>query len=380
MAVISRITKDMKRSGIRIIMELAESMGEETVRLEVGEPKFRTPPHIVEAAYQAANQGFTGYTPNAGYHSLRSVFVKRLNLDYDLHFKSENVVVSVGGVGAMSSALRVLTDLGDEVLIPDPGWPNYESIATCAGTVARRYTLDPQHGFIPSPADLERLMTPKVKVLIINSPSNPLGVVYPEKAIKELYDFAKQKDIFMLSDEVYDKILLGGKHVSPLTFDTDGRVIGIYSCSKTYAMTGWRVGFAVASDEITGQMNKSQEAYFTCAPSVSQKAAEAAITGPQECVEEMRQTYVENMSTACRLLDDMGMEYVKPQGAFYIFVNVGCNNSLDFAKHFLQKSKVAVAPGNTFGPSAERFIRISLASSNEDIKLGIHRLGEFLGL
>jgi aspartate/methionine/tyrosine aminotransferase len=377
-AEISRLTKGMNRSGIRVIMELAASMGEGTIRLEAGEPMFPTPSHIIDAATHGAKEGFTKYTPNAGFFSLRHGFAESLRRDYGLRTQPENVVVSVGGVGAMSSALRVLTDLGDEVLIPDPGWPNYESIALCAGNVVLRYPLNPLHGFIPSLSDLERVMTDKVKVLIINSPSNPLGVVYPEKTIKELYDFARQKDIFILSDEVYDKILFNGEHFTPLSYDTDGRVIGIYSCSKTYAMTGWRVGFAVASEEIVKEMNKSQEAYFTCAPSINQKAAEAALNGPQECVGKMVQAYKANMLTACRLLDDLGLEYVRPQGAFYIFINVGCDDSLDFAVQLLQKFNVAVAPGKTFGPSAERFIRISLASSNEDITLGIQRLGEFL--
>lgn len=378
MPELSRLTVGLKRSGIREIMDLAIEM-KDVIRLEVGEPLFSTPPHIIEAAYEAAKAGFTRYTANAGLLSLRQAIAERLNNDYGLELTFRNVVVTVGGVGALSGAIRALTDLGDEVLIPDPGWPNYETITTCAGARPRYYQLDPEKGFLPSIANLESVATPKTKVLILNSPSNPLGVVFPEEVIRDIVEFARQRDLFVISDEVYDKMIFDGKHTSALSIDTDGRVIGVFSFSKSYAMTGWRVGYIAAAEHIATQIAKIQEAYVSCASGVSQKAAEAALKGPQDCVEVMRCTYRENLNAAREILDRLGLNYQVPQGAFYMWINVGCEDSTAFAKRLLHEQKVAVAPGRTFGPSGERYIRISLASPKEAIQEGLVRIGALLG-
>ncbi|SMB95289.1 aspartate aminotransferase [Thermanaeromonas toyohensis ToBE] len=377
MRELSKLVTGLRRSGIREIGDLAASM-QDVIHLEIGEPLFSTPPHIIEAASEAARVGFTKYTPNAGLMSVRKVIAQRLNEDYHLKLTPENIVVTVGGIGAISSAVRALIDLGDEVLIPDPGWPNYEMTVKCAGAVPRRYQLDQLKGFVPSIEDLEKVVTPKTKVLIINSPSNPLGTVFPEAVMRDLVAFARRHDLYIISDEVYEKIIFEGTHASALSFDTDGRVVAVFSFSKTYAMTGWRIGYAVAAEPVAKEIAKLQEVYVSSAASVSQKAAEAAITGPQDCVEAMRKAYHENLKIACQVLDDLGINYHMPQGAFYMWIEVNCEDSMEFAKALLMEQKVAVAPGVTFGPSGKRHVRISLASPQEAIREGLSRLGLML--
>jgi len=366
----------MKRSGIREVMDMAGSM-EGVLHLEVGEPMFTTPPHIIEAALEAARSGFTRYTPNKGLLSLRRLIAERIHTDYNVPVSPEGIVVTVGGVGAVATAVRALVDHGDEVLIPDPGWPNYESIIYCAGAVPRRYPLLPEHGFLPSVENLEKTITPKTKVIILNSPSNPLGVVMPAELLEELVHLARHRDLYIISDEVYDKIIFEGSHSSALSFDTDGRVIAVFSFSKSYAMTGWRVGYAVGPEAVAEQLTKLQEAYVSCAPSVSQKAAEAVLQSSQDCIEMMRSTYAGNLAAAREILDQYGLTYQLPRGAFYIWIDVNSKDSAAFARDFLLKEKVAVAPGTTFGPSGRRYIRISLASERESIREGLRRLASF---
>jgi len=374
---LSQLASGLKRSGIRVIMDLAMGMTD-IVRLEVGEPLFSTPEHIVQAGCTALQEGFTKYTPNAGILSLREVIARRLNLDYGLNLSADNIVITVGGVGAVSSAVRALTDIGDEVLISDPCWPNYEMIIACAGGVPKRYQLDPEQGFLPTLANIEKVLTPKSKVLIINTPSNPLGIVYPEKVMRELVEFARQHDLFIISDEVYEKIIFEGQHTSALSFDRDGRVVGVFSFSKTYAMTGWRVGYAVAAAPVADLITKLQEAYVSCTPGVAQKAAEAALTGSQDCVAMMRDTYKANRRLALEILDRYGISYLNPQGAFYLWIDVNSPDSTAFAKELLVKHKVAVAPGDTFGPAGERYIRVSLASPQAAIEEGLERIGRLI--
>lgn len=377
MPLLSKTVLELKRSGIREIMDLSANY-KDVFHLEVGEPLFDTPDHIIEAAYRAAKSSYTKYTPNNGLFSLREASANRLNREYNLSIDPENIVITVGAVGAISSAVRALVDYGEEVLIPDPGWPNYEMIIRCAGAIPKRYELVPEHNFLPSIETLEKVVSPKTKILILNSPSNPLGIVYPPDLIQALVNFAKGKDIFIISDEVYEKIMFDGRHTSILEFMDDDQAIGIFGFSKTYAMTGWRVGYAVAAKDICVQISKLQEAYVSCACSVSQKAAEAAILSSQDCVEAMRKKYQDNMLTAKKILEKYGIDYLEPKGAFYLWMNVNCEESSIFARKLLERKKVAVAPGTTFGPSGRQYIRISLASPNDSIREGLKRIVDFI--
>jgi len=254
-------------------------------------------------------------------------------------------------------------------------------MATCSQAVPRLYPLSPQHGFWPRIEVLEDYVGARSKAMIINSPCNPTGAVFPAELVQDLVDFAARHDLYLIADEVYEQLVYEAEHVSPGRFDPDGRVVGVHSFSKTYAMTGWRVGYAVASEAVAGLIAKLQEPFFSCASSVSQKAAEAALAGPQDCVAEMRNAYRKHRDLTVDLLEAAGLAFVKPLGTFYTMVDItrfGLD-SYTFARRLLQKAGVAVAPGRTFGPSADGYVRISLAPTAGEIREGLSRLAAFVG-
>ena len=380
MQPVSSSVKNMRRSGIREIMDLAQRMPD-VVHLEVGEPGFPTPEHIVQAAQRAMEEGFTKYTPNAGLLSLREQIVVKLATVNGLEASVENVVVTTGAVGGLATALMAILEPGEEVLIPDPGWPNFEMMVICSHGIPRYYPLSQENGFWPRIELLEDVVTPACKAIIVNSPSNPTGAVFPAELVEALVDFAVRHDLYLVADEVYEQLVFGAEHVSPGIFDLDGRVVGVHSFSKTYAMTGWRVGYAVAAQSVSGYIAKLQEPFFSCASSVSQKAAEAALLGSQDCVAEMRKQYQEHRDLATRLLTDAGLAFVEPEGTFYTLVDISPFNteSYVFAKRLLQDAGVAVAPGRTFGPSGDGYIRVSLAPTAGEIREGLTRLASFVG-
>lgn len=375
MAELSASVVNQPRSGIREVMELAGTV-ENVIHLEVGEPLFKTPDHIVTAGCKALEDGYTKYTPNAGMQQLRSVIAAAVSKDSGRQFTADNVIVGIGGVEVINNAFRVFTEPGDEILIPDPAWPNYVTMATISNVKAVGYPLRFENGFVPDFDEIEKLVTGKTRLIVVNSPSNPLGVVFSEEVIKKFVDFANRHDLYLLSDEAYNKLTYDAKFVTPLSFDTEGRVIGAYTFSKTYAMTGWRVGYVVGSEKVIAQMIKLQEAYVSSVPGAMQMAAVTAMTGSQECVEVMRNEYAEHRLIAAGILDEFGIEYYMPMGAFYMWIKAGCENSKEFAKNLVLEKHVAVAPGVTFGYTGEGFIRISIASSKEDLEIGVRRLAE----
>ncbi|KJS88918.1 MAG: hypothetical protein JM58_00095 [Peptococcaceae bacterium BICA1-8] len=359
------------------IFEISRQI-KDVIRLEIGEPLFTTPEHIIDAAFKAAKDGHTKYTPNAGHFSLREKIAARLNNDYNLNLYPANIVVTTGGLGALATSIKALIEYGDEVLIPDPSWPVYEAVITAVGGIPRYYQLKSENDYLPSLTDIEEKINSKTKILLFNSPSNPLGVVFPAEKVKELVAFAKEKNLYIISDEVYEKLVYEGVHTPALAFDTDQRVIGIYSFSKTYAMTGWRIGYAVASEIIAPKITKLQEPFTWCASDISQMAAEAALDGPQDCVETMKMVYQKNIEIARNILDTHNIKYQTPQGSMFMWINIGPNNSGEFCKNFLLKHKVATTPGVSFGPTAKGFLRISLVSKPEDIEVGLKRLITYL--
>jgi aspartate/methionine/tyrosine aminotransferase len=379
MQPLNRAVKSMPRSGIREIMDLARQMPD-IVHLEVGEPGFPTPSHIVQAAERAMEQGFTKYTPSAGLLSLREQIVSKLETVNGLHVGIDNVVVTTGAVGGLATAVMAVVEPGEEVLLPDPGWPNFGMMVTCSCAVARLYPLSPEDGFWPRIEALEELVSARTKAIIINSPCNPTGAVFSAEMIESLVDFAVRRDLYLIADEVYEQLLFEAEHISPARFDPDGRVVGVHSFSKTYAMTGWRVGYAVASQEVAAQIAKLQEPFFSSASSISQKAAEAALAGPQDCVAGMRREYEKNRDLACDLLAGAGLGFVRPLGTFYVMVDISPfgMDSYTFARRLVQEVGVAVAPGRTFGPSAVGYVRVSLAPPGEEIRTGLARLASFV--
>ncbi len=343
------------------------------IRLEVGEPNFPTPSHIVEAAVEFARKGQVRYTATAGMLSLRERLVAKLGRVNGIKAGVNNINCSVGGVGGIAGAIAALLEPGDEVLIPDPAWPNYRLMLAWAHGVLVPYACPPEDQFLPDPAAIERQITPRTKLLIVNSPCNPTGAVFPRALLEKLVELAVKHNLYLLSDECYDEVILDGEHISPASFCTDGRVISAFTFSKTYAMTGWRVGYVVASDEISDSITKVLESNSSCLPAVCQKAAEAALDGPREPLREMVGAYRDRRDLCVGLLEEAGMLISRPQGAFYIMADIGRSgmDSREFAFDLVKTKKVAVAPGTAFGESARKAVRISLASSPEDLSMGI---------
>ncbi|WP_141434371.1 pyridoxal phosphate-dependent aminotransferase [Bacillus sp. 03113] len=374
------IRKNIPGSGIRQVMEAALKVPD-AIHLEVGEPAFDTPFFIKEAAKAAINQNYTHYTPNAGLISLRESIAKHIEKQYKVPVVPEQVVVTPGAINAICLSLLTLVDIGEEVLIPDPGWPNYEQVVLGQGAVPVRYRLNPDEGFSPDFKDLEKNVSDKTKVIIINSPGNPTGAVFSKETIISLVEFAKKHDLYIVSDEIYDGITFEKEHISTLPFDEDGRVIGIFGFSKNYAMTGWRIGYAVAPINIATAMIPNIELLVSCTSAISQKAAEAALNDPRspEFVQEMTNTYKTRFEKAYQILIEENMKVYKSEGAFYLLVNLEDTGlkGMELALAILKEEHVAVAPGSTFGPSAESMIRISFAGSDEDIVEGVKRICHF---
>ena len=379
MKALANRPQHMKRSGIREILELAVLIPD-CIRLEVGEPNFPTPPHIVEAAHQAALDGHTRYTLSAGIMPLREALLKKVREFNGLtEARLENVVVTPGSTFALFNALEVLLEPGDEVLLPDPGWPTYNTQVGLVGGRAVIYPLRAANGFLPVIADIEPLITPRTKVIVLCNPSNPTGAVCTAEGVRDLVEMARRHDLYVISDEVYEQLVFEGQPTTAAQFDSE-RVIGIYSFSKTYSMTGWRVGYAVAPAPIAALMGRVCEPNVACPAEPNQWAALAALTGPQDVIAPMRDAYRHRRDLVCDILREHDLLQYVPNGAFYIMIDISRANmdSYDFCKALLREKKVACAPGATFGPSAAQMVRVSLATAEADLVEGVNRLCAFI--
>lgn len=379
MKPLSSIASALPRSGIREIMALASQM-QGVIHLEVGEPSFNTPPHIIDAAFEAAGRGETKYTSNYGTPKLRSTIATKYAARWNAPVAMENVLASTGGVNAIAAATFAVVEPGDEILVPDPAWPNYISIAGLAHAKPVRYPCPVEGGFLPDLEALRSLITPRTKILIICNPSNPTGVVFPAATVEALVRLAAEHDLYLIADEIYESLVFDGDHTPAHQFDTDGRVITISGFSKTFAMTGWRLGYAIANPELIQLAGKMMEPLTSCPSAVSQAAGIAAIEGPQDCVEAMRLAYLNRRNIARDTLAPAGLLPVVPQGAFYALLDLRSTGlpSRELAMTILEEEKVAVAPGDTFGNvSATGMVRMSLASSDEDVAEGCRRIVRF---
>lgn len=374
---ISRRAETTPRSGIREMFDLAARY-DDVVSLGIGEPGFQTPPHIVEAGIKALLEGHTKYTPNAGISQLREAIAAKMS-DYGLHVNGENVIVTTGAGEAVLLALLVTTDPGDEVIIPDPCWPNYFGHAAIAGVnlkLAKAYEKDHFH---LNAASIESVLTPRTRALIINTPSNPTGAVLSKQELEEISEIVLKYGLKVISDETYSEIIYDGrKHVSIASLpDMADRTIVVNSFSKTYAMTGWRVGFAAGDSNSIAQMAKLQESVSSCVNASAQQACLAALNGPQDCVREMVEGYRERRDLLLRGLREIkGVSCIVPEGSFYAFPNIKklSTSSKEAAMTFLDKAHVVVVPGTAFGESGEGYIRISFCGSRESINKGLDRL------
>jgi len=363
-------------SGIRHIFELSSRL-DDVISLVIGEPDVAVAPHIAEAAKHAWDADATDYAPNGGIAPLRTAIVEKLARENDLHVDVERVWVTVGATQALYQAMTLTLAAGDEALIPDPGYTTFTMGVRMLDARPIPYSLTPERGFLPDIDELERLVTDRTRVLIVNSPSNPLGAVFPERVLRELLDFAKRHDLWIISDEVYEYFTFGEKHVSIASLDSDHRVFTAFSLSKTYAMTGIRVGYLVTPPGLASTMRSVQEATISCVSTPGQYAAVAAITGDHTHVAAAKAHYRANLEAATALLDARGIRYLPPTGAFYLWIDVSHASEGDVAgwtERFLLESRVAVAPGSAFGRSGEGWIRASLATSEENVVEGLGRI------
>ena len=374
----SQKSNDMKAQGIDII------------NLSVGEPDFNTPDHIKEAAKQAVDNNFSKYSPVPGYMDLRKAIVTKLKKENGLEYTTNEILCSNGAKQSVCNTLMALINDGDEVIIPAPYWVSYPQMVKLAGGEPVIVNAGFDQNFKMTPDQLEAAITPKTKMLIICSPSNPTGSVYSKEELKGLADvILKHEDLFVLADEIYEHINYIGKHESIAQFPgMKERSIIVNGISKAYAMTGWRIGFIAGPEWIVKGCNKLQGQYTSGPCSVSQKAAEEAYIGSQECVDEMRKAFERRRNLIVKLANEIqGLEVNNPEGAFYLFPkcssffgksdgNTMINTSTDLAFYLLETAHVATVGGDAFG-DPECF-RMSYATSDENIHEAMRRIKEAL--
>jgi aspartate/methionine/tyrosine aminotransferase len=377
---LAHLPAEAGHSGIREIGNEAQRTPG-AIHLQVGQPNFPTPKHIGEAGKRAIDEGKTFYTHTQGILSLREKLVAKLERVNGIKATPERIATTPGGVGAIAATFAAVLERGDEVLLPDPGWPNTRIMLSWTGTHGVFYPCPAANGFEPDLDALERLVTPRTKLLLINSPNNPTGAIYPLATIERLVDFAQRHNLWLISDECYDQILLDGAWTSPASLaHDDPRIASVFTFSKTYAMTGWRIGYVTGSDQLIDTVTKVLESNSSCVSTISQIAAEAALDGPQDCVPEMNAAYRRRRDLVVDILREADMLISEPAGAFYIMADVSRSRlgSRDFALRLLRERGVAVAPGSAFGKLGKDAVRISLASSDQDLREGVGRLAEFV--
>jgi len=374
-AVLSDTIGAMRRSGIREMMDLADARAD-VLHLEIGEPDFPTPPHVIEAAAASMRAGQVKYTLSRGLGPLREAIVGKLREQNSIAASLDQVVVTTGGTTAVLEAMLVLLRPGDGVLFPDPGWPAFEMVVTLLRGRPLRYRLRPDADYEPDLEQLERLAR-DARVLVVNTPSNPTGAVLGVETTKRLLEIAERHRLVVISDEVYEDIVFDGRHTSLASLGAEVPVISVFSFSKGYAMTGWRIGYLAAPAPVAEAIVKAQEAVVACPAFVAQHAALAALSGPQGCIDEMREEYRARRDLAVDILRAEGLLLTRPRGTFYVMADISRSgiDSYAFARRLLVERGVAVAPGGAFGDEAADAVRLSLASPEAVIVDGIRRIG-----
>lgn len=364
--------------------------GEDVVGFGCGEPDFDTPQYIKDAAIKAIQDGFTKYTPASGTLDLKKAVAEKFKKDNGLDYEAKNIVISNGAKHSLVNAFSAVLNPGDEVIVPAPFWVSYPEMVKMADGVPVILNTTEENGFKFSAKDLEEAINPKTKALVLNSPSNPTGMVYTEEELRAIADVCVKHKIFVIADEIYEKLIYDGKHISIASFNDEIKdlTITINGVSKSYAMTGWRIGFAAANDKIAKIMANVQSHAASNPNSIAQAATLAALKGPQDEVEAMRKVFKERRDYMANRINAIeGVSCTMPQGAFYIMMNIEkligktiagtvITGSDAFAESFLNVAKVALVPGSGFG--ADKYLRWSYATSMENIKEGLDRLEKFL--
>ncbi len=371
----------IKPSGIRKFFDILDEM-KDVISLTVGQPDFVTPWHIREAAIESLEKGRTYYTSNYGLTPLREEIAAYMQRRFSLEYNPLNeIIVTVGGSEAIDLAVRAVINPGDEVIIPQPSYVCYEPITVMADGVPVIIPLKAENNFKLTAKELEDAITEKTKLVILPFPNNPTGGIMDENDLAEIADVLRSRDILVLSDEIYAELTYSGKHTSIASFEgMRERTIIVSGFSKAYAMTGWRLGYTLAPKEITAQMFKIHQYAIMCAPTTSQFAAIEALKSGDKDIEYMKDEYNKRRLFITKGFRDIGLDCFEPQGAFYVFVNVGKFGltSEEFCTRLLYEAGVAIVPGTAFGDCGEGFARVSYAYSVNHISTALEKIGEFV--
>ncbi len=392
---ISKKTSSITPSSTLAIDAKANSMkaaGIDVIGFGAGQPDFDTPAHIKQAAVKALDEGFTKYTPASGTAALKQAICNKFKNDNNLTYSPQQIVVSNGAKHSLLNTFTAICDPGDEVIIPAPYWVSYPEMVKLADGVPVIITCTEQNGFKFTVQQIKQAITPKTRAIVLNSPSNPTGMIYTKEELKNIAKVAVEHNLYIVSDEIYEKLIYDdAKHISIASFGDDikERNIIINGVSKTYAMTGWRIGYT-ASNEQLAQVMSNMQSHATSNPnSIAQVAAVKALEGPQQTVEEMRQAFKKRRDYMVGRINGIkDLSCIKPQGAFYVMMNIEkllgntfygqkINTSDEFAAHLLEKANVALVPGSCFG--AKGYMRLSYAISMENIKEGLDRIERYIG-
>lgn len=365
-------------SGIRVMFALADEI-EGVVNLGIGQPDFDTPQHIREAAKIALDEGYTRYPPAKGFLDLRQAIAEKLRLKNNIHADPDtNIFVAVGAMQVIFNSILHLIEPGEEVMVIDPGYDYYSQIGLFGGLPVR-IPAHEENGFKVDPADVKKAVTPKTKMMIINTPANPTGALLDEGILDALAEIAQHHGVLVLADEPYEDIVFdGNKHYSIGAIDgMQDLTISAFTLSKSYAMTGWRVGYAVAPKSVIDEMEKLMEHMVSGVTAMAQRAALAAITGPQTCVEEMLKAYDRRRRIVYEGLNAIdGISCLMPESTFYAFPNIKSigMSSWDLAKFLVKEHQVALVPGSIFGRNGEGYLRLSFAAGSEQLTEGLSRI------
>lgn len=365
--------------------------GKDVIGFGAGEPDFGTPQYIVDAAKKALDDGMTRYTPASGMNNLKEVICKKLLEDNGLSYSPKNIVISNGAKHSLYNIFQAIIDHGDEVIIPEPYWVSYpEMVKLCGGVPVFVETYE-KDGFLAKADDIEKMITRNTKAIIINSPSNPCGGVYELEELKKIAEIAKKHEIYVISDEIYEKLIYNGKkHISIASIDDEIKelTIVVNGLSKAYAMTGWRIGYLAAPTEIAAAIGRMQSHETSNPNSIAQWAGVAALSNGEKEIEEMVAEFDERRKLIVKRINDIpNLSCVEPNGAFYVMMNISqvlgmkCNgieivDSMDFSSILLEEECVAVVPGIAFGD--HNYVRLSYAISREKIEEGLQRIAHFV--
>ena len=393
MSTLTKRAKAISPSPTLAITAKAKAMqaeGIDVIGFGAGEPDFDTPEHIKQAAIKALSEGFTKYTPTAGIPQLKKAICDRFKEDSGLEYDPSQVIVSCGAKHSIYNIVQVLCEAGDEVIIPSPYWVSYPEMVRVAEATPVFIDAAEKDNFKITAASLQKAITKKTKLLILNSPSNPTGQVYSKKELEAIAKIAVEKDIWVISDEIYDKLVYGGVEnvsIASLNPQIKAKTLVVNGVSKSYSMTGWRIGYVAGDKEIIGAMSNLQDHSTSNPVSISQKAALAALTGPQDAVKTMAAEFEKRRDYMVERLNKMpGISCLLPPGAFYAFPNVSklfgksyngkqIKGSMGLTELLLTEAKVAVLPGSPFG--ADNYLRLSYATSMKNITGGMDRIEEF---